>query len=119
MISSGIAGMFISVKGVLASSVGVGGVPGIFSIIIEKIPGTPPTPTELARTPLTEMNIPAIPELIMAITNGNLQRRFTPKIAGSPFSLSIQNITGGEENENRQHTMVEKGSGISNLSEEL
>ncbi|AHC41305.1 trehalose permease IIC protein [Bacillus amyloliquefaciens] len=33
MISSGIAGMFISVKGVLASSVGVGGVPGIFSIM--------------------------------------------------------------------------------------
>ncbi|WP_280145829.1 PTS system trehalose-specific EIIBC component [Bacillus amyloliquefaciens] len=33
MISSGIAGMYISVKGVLASSVGVGGVPGIFSIM--------------------------------------------------------------------------------------
>lgn len=33
MISSGIAGMFISIKGVLASSVGVGGVPGIFSIM--------------------------------------------------------------------------------------
>ncbi|MEC3773218.1 PTS system trehalose-specific EIIBC component [Bacillus velezensis] len=33
MIISGIAGMFISVKGVLASSVGVGGVPGIFSIM--------------------------------------------------------------------------------------
>ncbi|MBL3628580.1 MULTISPECIES: PTS system trehalose-specific EIIBC component [Bacillus] len=33
MISSGIAGMFISVKGVLASSVGVDGVPGIFSIM--------------------------------------------------------------------------------------
>ncbi|KUP43568.1 trehalose permease IIC protein [Bacillus velezensis] len=33
MISSGIAGMFISVKGVLASSIGVGGVPGIFSIM--------------------------------------------------------------------------------------
>ncbi|MCG0590212.1 PTS system trehalose-specific EIIBC component [Bacillus velezensis] len=33
MISSGIAGTFISVKGVLASSVGVGGVPGIFSIM--------------------------------------------------------------------------------------
>ncbi|MCY8223949.1 PTS system trehalose-specific EIIBC component [Bacillus haynesii] len=33
MISSGIAGMFISSQGVLASSVGVGGVPGIFSIM--------------------------------------------------------------------------------------
>ncbi|QOQ55777.1 PTS system trehalose-specific EIIBC component [Bacillus amyloliquefaciens] len=33
MISSGIAGIYISVKGVLASSVGVGGVPGIFSIM--------------------------------------------------------------------------------------
>ncbi|MEH7656510.1 PTS system trehalose-specific EIIBC component [Bacillus velezensis] len=33
MISSGIAGMFISVKGVLASAGGVGGVPGIFSIM--------------------------------------------------------------------------------------
>ncbi|MCY7771914.1 PTS system trehalose-specific EIIBC component [Bacillus haynesii] len=33
MISSGVAGMFISSQGVLASSVGVGGVPGIFSIM--------------------------------------------------------------------------------------
>ncbi|MBA1160210.1 PTS system trehalose-specific EIIBC component [Bacillus licheniformis] len=33
MISSGIAGMFISSQGVFASSVGVGGVPGIFSIM--------------------------------------------------------------------------------------
>ncbi|MEC1777566.1 PTS system trehalose-specific EIIBC component [Bacillus mojavensis] len=33
MISSGLAGMYISSQGVLASSVGVGGVPGIFSIM--------------------------------------------------------------------------------------
>ena len=33
LISSGIAGMFIASQGVLASSVGVGGIPGIFSII--------------------------------------------------------------------------------------
>lgn len=33
MISSGVAGMFISSQGVLASSVGIGGVPGIFSIM--------------------------------------------------------------------------------------
>lgn len=33
MVSSGIAGMYISSQGVLASSVGVGGVPGIFSIM--------------------------------------------------------------------------------------
>jgi PTS system trehalose-specific IIC component len=33
MISSGLAGMYISTQGVLASSVGVGGVPGIFSIM--------------------------------------------------------------------------------------
>ncbi|MEC1502405.1 PTS system trehalose-specific EIIBC component [Bacillus sonorensis] len=33
MVSSGLAGMYISSQGVLASSVGVGGVPGIFSIM--------------------------------------------------------------------------------------
>ncbi|MED1749779.1 MULTISPECIES: PTS system trehalose-specific EIIBC component [Bacillus] len=33
LISSGLAGMFIASQGVLASSVGVGGIPGIFSII--------------------------------------------------------------------------------------
>ncbi|MBT9251368.1 PTS system trehalose-specific EIIBC component [Bacillus halotolerans] len=33
MISSGLAGMYVSSQGVLASSVGVGGVPGIFSIM--------------------------------------------------------------------------------------
>ncbi|BBP87834.1 hypothetical protein BsIDN1_14520 [Bacillus safensis] len=32
LISSGLAGMFIASQGVLASSVGVGGIPGIFSI---------------------------------------------------------------------------------------
>ncbi|MFN2747809.1 MULTISPECIES: PTS system trehalose-specific EIIBC component [unclassified Bacillus (in: firmicutes)] len=35
MISSGLAGMYISSQGVLASSVGVGGVPGIFSIMAQ------------------------------------------------------------------------------------
>jgi PTS system trehalose-specific IIC component len=32
MVFSGLAGMFVSIRGVLANSIGVGGLPGIFSI---------------------------------------------------------------------------------------
>src|SRR5690625_6415126 len=51
--------------------------------IIDRIPGTPPTPIELAFTPCNVINAPAIDEPIIAAINGYLNRKFTPNIAGS------------------------------------
>ncbi len=104
--------MFISVKGVLASSVGVGGVPGIFSIM-SRYWGP------FAIGMLIVLILPFAGTYGYARLKRQNKKPAGRLLSGCPFSLSIQNITGGEENENRQHTMVEKGDGISNLSEEL
>ena len=50
---------------------------------IENIPGTPPTPIEVASTFWYVINAAAIAEPIMAAINGYLNRKLTPNIAGS------------------------------------
>ncbi len=50
---------------------------------IENMPGTPPTPIEVASTFCIVINAAAIDEPIIAAINGYLKRKFTPNIAGS------------------------------------
>ena len=90
MISSGIAGMFISVKGVLASSVGVGGVPGIFSIM-SRYWGP------FAIGMLIVLILPFAGTYGYARLKRQNRKPAGRLLSGCPFSLSIQNITGGEE----------------------
>src|SRR5699024_5265694 len=51
--------------------------------MIDKMPGTPPTPIELALTCCIVMNAPASEDPITAAMNGYLNRKLTPNIAGS------------------------------------
>src|SRR5690625_6177749 len=51
--------------------------------MIDKMPGTPPTPIELALTCCIVMNAPASEDPITAAINGYLNRKLTPNIAGS------------------------------------
>src|SRR5699024_12440106 len=71
--------------------------------MIDKMPGTPTTPIELALTCCIVMNTPASEDTITTAMNGYLNRKLTPNIAGSvtpsqvdtpdvPHSLFIRSL---------------------------
>ena len=55
----------------------------IYFGIIDKIPGIPPTPTEVAIVPVATENVAAIAEPIIPHTKGNIYFKLTPNKAGS------------------------------------
>ncbi|MBO1912359.1 hypothetical protein J4G37_47125, partial [Microvirga sp. 3-52] len=68
--------------------------------IIENIPGTPPTPMEVARTFWNVINAAAIDEPMIAAINGYLYRKLTPNIAGSviPSHAEIPDVPDNPRN---------------------
>ena len=51
--------------------------------MMERIPGSPPTPMEDAMQPVATENMAARAEPVIAQTKGNMYLRLIPKMAGS------------------------------------
>ena len=53
------------------------------SVLMERMPGSPPTPMADAVVPVATLTIPAMAEPIIPHTNGKTYFKLTPKMAGS------------------------------------